>query len=347
MLTTRARRGMNTDLALTVRVDAPSPDARAAAEAALTACAEWLEAMERRFSRFLPESELSALNAAAGSTRVVSEDLFTVIALALEAMASTDGLFDPTVLPALRAAGYDHSFDQIGQREVGAAAHGARSAAPRHGRGREVRLDAARRAITLPEGAALDLGGIAKGWAADALAARFLDPFPAYLIDLGGDMRVRGGPKPGTPWLIAIEDAREAPMLGAKEAASSGPRYLAGMHVSAGAVATSGDARRWWLRDGRRMHHLIHPHTGEPVRTDDGRTDDGRRLVAVTALAPTAAEADVLAKVAFLRGAPDGLRWLARGAASAGVCAFADGSLEASENLEEYLHAMALSPAHP
>lgn len=339
ILVTRALRGMNSDLRLTVRREDDSVAGQAAATAALETCAEWLGAMERRFSRFLPASELNALNAGAGSEVIVGEDLFAVVALALDAAARTDGLFDPTVLGALRAAGYDRGFDVIGQREIGAAPAAASAAgAARCGRWRDIHLDAARRAILLPRGVALDLGGIAKSWAADVLAERFLAPFPAALVDLGGDLRVRGGPEPGVPWLIGIEDPRGA------AASSRPPRYLAGVRLSSGGVATSGDARRWWLRAGRRMHHLIDPRMGAPASVAPRPDGGGRRALAWTALAPTTAEADVLAKVAFLHGYPAGLGLLARGTAAAGVCILEDGSVAATPNLEEYLHAMAPAP---
>jgi thiamine biosynthesis lipoprotein len=342
---------MNSALRLTVRVDAPAEHPRA--EAALAACAVWLAEIERCCSRFLPESELSWLNATAGSgPQAVSADLYDMLALALAAAARTDGLFDPTLLPALCAVGYDRSFDEIGQRGVaslapqraveGTVAAGAAASETRRGRWRDVRLDPDTHTVTLPVGMALDLGGIAKGWAADVLASRFLADFPAYLVDLGGDLRLRGGPEPGAAWLIGISDPRAASATTSGEDESrytdsqyGDSHYVAGVRLAAGGIATSGDARRWWLRAGQRMHHLIDPRTGRPAE----QTGE-RRPLAVTALALTAAEADVLAKVAFLRGYPEGLRGLARGTTSAGVMVFADGAVEATPNLEEYLHAM-------
>jgi thiamine biosynthesis lipoprotein len=347
-LISRDLRGMNTDLRLTVRVDRDSPALCASAEAALDGCADWLTAMERACSRFLPESELCALNASAGAPFIASEDLFAVVSAALEAAARTNGLFDPTILPALHAAGYSRTFDAIAHREVESAWRlnarlvGAQQAAPAAS-GQEARLcalgeimcDPACRTITLPVGVALDLGGIAKGWAADELAQRFLTPFPAFLIDLGGDLRVLGGPAPGRPWILGIGDPRETRMT---SGAPSEPTYVAGVALSHGGIATSGDARRWWRRGGERMHHLIDPRTRRPAAPPVAQGD--RRVLTYTALAPTTAEADVLAKVAFLRGYPDGLRSLAQGTCAAGVCVFADGSVEATPNLEEYLHAV-------
>jgi thiamine biosynthesis lipoprotein len=181
---------------------------------------------------------------------------------------------------------------------------------------------------------ALDLGGIAKGWSADELARRYLAPFPGYLIDLGGDLRVRGGPSDGEPWIVGIADPRVDAGIAQ---ANQGATYVAGLALTAGGIATSGDARRWWLRDGARQHHLIDPRTGRPATQPD--TDPDSRVLTYTALAPTTTEADALAKVAFLLGYPDGLRMLSHGIHRAGVCVFASGRVEASSNLEEYLHA--------
>lgn len=374
----RALRGMNTDLHLTVRLDEENPERRAAAESALDRCETWLAEFERTCSRFLPDSELVALNAAAGTEYHASELLFAVVERALEAAAETGGLFDPTVLAALHAAGYTRSFDEIGHREIepgtttSANTSASALALPRRvfgvqpgyksgplgwpgdvwrgGRWREIRLDRERRTITLPEGAGLDLGGIAKGWAADELARQFLAKFPAYLVDLGGDLRVQAGPEPGQPWIIGVADPRQVAAgqdLGAgtnPDPVAEGPTYLAGIPLAEGGIATSGDARRWWLRRGSRQHHLIDPRTGRPALPPEETGTQGR-VLAWTALTRTAAEADVLAKVAYLRGYPEGLRSLARGTDSAGLCIFASGQLATTANLEEYLHAHSVSPA--
>ena len=191
-----------------------------------------------------------------------------------------------------------------------------------------------RKRSPLPAGVALDLGGVAKGWAADEVASRFLRAFPAYLIDLGGDLRVRGEPEPNKGWLIGIEDPRATP--GPGESATE-PQYLAAVELRDGGIATSGPARRWWLRDGQRMNHLIDPRFGQPV----GSSMDQRAMLSCTVLATTAVEADVYAKVAFLRGYPDGLESLPD--SMAGLCVFADGTFAASAGLEAYLAAQASS----
>jgi thiamine biosynthesis lipoprotein len=186
---------------------------------------------------------------------------------------------------------------------------------------------------------------------------RFCLPFGGALINVGGDLRVYGGPTPSESWSVGIRDPRRE--LAAETA--SDPRYVATLTFSRGGLATSGAVRRWWLRDGRRQHHLLDPRTGRPVPlwTDDGDTPpeakDGNRdatlLATATALAPTAARAEVAAKVALLRGYPEALRaveaaWerpvpltspLDADVAVALVLTFGNGEVAASENLSAYL----------
>jgi thiamine biosynthesis lipoprotein len=334
-LLTRHLRGMNTDFHLTVRVEDPSV---AEAERALDASAAWLGEIERVCSRFLPKSELCALNVSVGRPFAASADFYSVVACAIEMAKRTDGLFDPTILPALLAAGYTRSFDEIGQREVIGLDSGAQAPSDRRsGRWREIQLDERARTITLPVGVALDLGGVAKGWAADEVARRFLGSFPVYLIDLGGDLRVRSEPELGQGWLIGIEDPRATPGPGAS---ATEPQYLAAVELRHGGIATSGPVRRWWLRDGQRMNHLIDPRSGQPVES----SRDQRAMLSCTVLAATAVEADVYAKVAFLRGYPVGLESLPNG--MAGLCVFADGTFAASAGLEAYLRAQSPSEGH-
>jgi FAD:protein FMN transferase len=334
-LISRHLRGMNTDFHLTVGVKDTS---MTEAERALDASAAWLGEIERVCSRFLPESDLCALNASVDHPFMARDDLYDVVTCAIEMAKRMDGLFDPTILPALLAAGYTRSFDEIGQREIIGSDSGAQAPSDwRSGRWREISLDATARTITLPEGVALDLGGVAKGWAADEVASRFLSAFPAYLIDLGGDLRLSGEPEPGKGWFIGIEDPRATP--GPGESATE-PRYLAAVELRHGGIATSGPARRWWLRDGQRMNHLIDPRSGNPVES----SVDQRAMLSCTVLAATAVEADVYAKVAFLRGYPVGLESLPDG--MAGLCVFADGTFAASSGLEAYLRAQASSEGH-
>jgi thiamine biosynthesis lipoprotein len=146
----------------------------------------------------------------------------------------------------------------------------------------------------------LDLGGSAKGYAADVCAA-LLAREQAYAVDLGGDLRIGG-----TGCLARTVEV-EHPITRA-----TAHRFT----IAAGAVATSGVARRLWQRgNGRFGHHLIDPATGGPAWTG---------VLQATALAPTALEAEALAKVALLSGPERGLEALAPGG---GLLVLDDGSV--------------------
>lgn len=249
--------------------------------------------VEAELSRFRPDSGLSRLNAAAGAGPwPVSDTLRTVLQLALAAARESGGAFDPTVLPALRSAGYDRSFETLttgaAPATTGVAAGTNTGAVPGW---RQVKLDGVRGPVELPAGVGIDLGGIAKGWTVDR-TVEMLGAWGASLVDAGGDIRASAAPG-GESWPIAIEDPFDNTC------------DLGVIRLAQGAVATSSVARRRWQREGQTMHHLIDPATGQPSRSD---------LLAVTVAASTTVEAEVAAKVALILGRSEGQAYLeARG----------------------------------
>jgi thiamine biosynthesis lipoprotein len=303
VLVQRYERIMGTGVGAQVAVE---PMREAAARAAIDTCLEWMREVDRRLTRFSAESDLMRLNAAAGEWAPVSAMLFEVVERSLLAAEATDGLFDPTILPILEAWGYDRDFSAIAYREA-ALEWSVPSDMVLPGHWREITLDREGRRIRLPRGVRLDLGGIAKGWAADVALDRFFDDFPNALVDVGGDVRVRGGIEEGQLWPLGVGAGRAVrdPRPGAP------PEQSAIVTLGQGGVATSGADARWWLRAGERAHHLIDPRTARPARVWIDATDeqpDGPPLIAsASAFAPTAEVAEVAAKVALLRGYPAAL----------------------------------------
>jgi thiamine biosynthesis lipoprotein len=177
-----------------IHVSVPAQD-KAGADAAVDSCMGWLREVEAVLTRFDSHSELCRLNAAAGSWQTVSQLLFDAVEQSLLAARATNGLFDPTLLPLLEALGYDRDFDSIVATET--EDDEATGEMPHAGMWHECELDRSRLRIRLPRGAKLDLGGIAKGWAADLALDRFFSSFPDVIINVGGDMRVRGGEAAG------------------------------------------------------------------------------------------------------------------------------------------------------
>jgi thiamine biosynthesis lipoprotein len=247
---------------------------------------ERVHALEGCLSRFQETSELSALNHSAGTWFNASPDLFTLMNLAWKAYQQTGGLFNPAVLASLERSGYDRSMDAIRAQggSLPAAPAGGESARPSAEEAFSgLRLDAAVRAIYLPEDVRVDLGGIAKGWIAEQ-AAHLLGSYArACLVDAGGDMYAIGLPELESAWAVALEDPFDP------------DRDLAVLSLPPGAVATSTVTRRRWTQGGQARHHLIDPRSGHPAETE---------WASVTVVDAHTAQAEVLAKALLIGGSP-------------------------------------------
>ena len=232
----------------------------------------FIEANERRFSRFLENSELCALNRASGTWFDASAEMFEVVSLALRFHQKTrfqgaaQALFDPSILGALEHAGYDRSMDQVrsgGPRTRTATAPELPVSEPT-GHFAELRLNPALRQIYLPPGVRIDLGGIAKGWIAEQAARLLSKTAPACAVDAGGDVFFHGLPAGENAWRVTLEDPFDE------------TRGLAVLKVRSGAVATSSIVKRRWEIGNRTMHHLIDPRTQQPAEFGLGKRDGGR-----------------------------------------------------------------------
>ena len=274
-------------------------DAEAAAAVA-TARRKLLE-WNAQLSRFEPDSELSRLNADPRREVPVSPILRRVIVAAVGAAEQTGGLVDVTLLAELRAAGYVSHFERDSWPLAEALRLApSRAAAGPHplARWRGVEVDRHAGVVIRPPGVTIDSGGIAKGVLADELAP-LLSGHAAFAIDCSGDIRLGG--RAGAQRTVEVASPFEDAILYRFE-------------LAAGGVATSGIGRRSWPdRDGRPAHHLLDPATGRPAFTG---------VVQVTALAPSATEAEVLSKAALLSGPAGAARWLRHG----GVVVLEDGS---------------------
>jgi thiamine biosynthesis lipoprotein len=221
-----------------------------------------------------------------GELVLASATLRAALRASLRVAEWSGGIVAPTLLDAVEATGYDRPFDALcGLVDVGPTE--PRTLPPADA-WRDIAIDDLAHTIALPTRARLDLGGTAKGWAADRAAAR-LGVLGPTLVDAGGDIAVSGPLPDGRPWTIAVADPR-AP--GATVALLS---------VDRGGVATSGVDYRRWQRGGAWQHHIVDPRTGAPALTD---------VLSATVVAPSALVAEAAAKVVVILGAEDGLRWL-------------------------------------
>jgi len=260
----------------TITVLTPRDDARADASAIETLFAVW----DGQLSRFRPDSDLSRLNAAAGTPHRVGTLLLHATTTAIEAAAATDGLFDPLLGGRMEELGYDRTFDALLPDAIGGPLR-----AWRPDDWRRIEVDREHKMVTLPAGRGLDLGGIAKGMAVDAALARLVDYGLSFAaVNAGGDLAVHGELPDEYGWEIAIE--------------GSVPGQLS---LRSGALATSSVERRRWLVNGRPRHHLLDPRTGMPATT-------GLRSVSVAAA--TCQQAEVAAKAALLLGPDAGSEFL-------------------------------------
>lgn len=269
--------------------------------AILSAIPAQVESFEACLSRFRPESELMRLNARAGEWVTASEVLFANLSAAKQAARLTDGAFNPLVLPALIANGYDRTFDEL--------AHPTFTQPIPAADWRRIELRPQTCEVRIPSGSAVDLGGSAKGWAAERIADN-LAAHGACIVNFGGDLVARGAPLDLPGWEVTIADP------------------LGSIWLRDASLVTSGvDFRRWIAQDGTAHHHIIDPRTGRSAATD---------VLTVTIRHPHAVTAEAYAKAVLLRGADDGLNWLQSRWDASGLVVRHDGSILASSQFSSY-----------
>ncbi len=252
----------------------------ASLERAVTLVAAVLDEVDEACSRFRPDSDLSLVNATPGVAVPVSPVLVGAVRVALEAAHETDGLVDPTLGAVLSAAGYDRTYALVPADDPSPAAlPGPRAS------WRRVRVDDG--TVTVPAGAALDLGATGKAYAADLCALTVVDELDVeVLVSVGGDIRVAGpDPSAAPPQRVVLGHSLA-------DLAAGGPSATIALHR--GGIATSSVSARRWRRGGRQWHHLVDPRTGGPA-------DSPWRTV--TALGRTAAAANTASTAAVVLGA--------------------------------------------
>lgn len=261
------------------------------AQATLQQAEALFHAAEARLTRFRPTSELAAVNARAGQWTPVSNVFWRILTRALQLSQATAGLFDPTVLNAVEATGYDRDFAQLAGRSMAQVIQPPSTIRPMahalRGCWQAIELDQAQHALRLPVGVRLDFGGIAKGETAQQAVA-FLSQWGPCLVDAGGDLVAGDAPTDWPGWLVGIANPT---------AAGEPESDLARLWLKNSALATSGIDYRRWQQGTRTVHHLIDPRTGAAADTD---------LLTVSVLADDAAVAEAWAKAALIAGATAG-----------------------------------------
>ncbi|MCL4220663.1 MAG: FAD:protein FMN transferase [Phycisphaerales bacterium] len=244
-------------------------DAHDAARAAFAR----LNELDGVMSDYRNDSELVHLcRSEPGEPVTVSEDLCRVLTLAQDISRRTDGAYDCTVGPMVRLW---RKARKDGQLPDPAAIQAARELV---GPG-VFEIDAPARKVTVSQaGAAIDLGGIGKGFAADeAIRTLATLGITAALVDLGGDVSVSAPPPGRNGWVVVVDDGNQQPYK---------------IHLAHGAIATSGDLEQHVIIEGGRYSHIVHPRTGMALKS----------VASATVLARTGAEADALASAACVLG---------------------------------------------
>jgi thiamine biosynthesis lipoprotein len=235
--------------------------------------------IEAKFSRYRADSAVSAINAGAGSPVSVDEETARLIDYADQLFTLSGGKFDITSGALRRVWSFDGS-DRVPRAEdvTGVLRHIGWS-----------RARWQRPVLTLEAGMELDFGGIGKEYAVDRAAGLVAQKTQCCLINFGGDLRALGPDPSGRPWRVGIE---------AVDRPDAADRLV---ELTRGALATSGDTRRYLLKDGRRYGHILDPTTGWPIRGAPR---------SVTVVADTCTQAGMLATLAMLQGS-DAERFLA------------------------------------
>lgn len=226
----------------TVRLTVDDPAVLGAACGELKAL---MDRVDKAASRFRPDSELSVVNSRAGALVPVSRLLVDLVDVSLVAAQMSGGAVDPTVGPAVIAAGYDADIEAVRRRFPQPAG----DAQPAAG-WQEVRLNRKLALLGVPKDCALDLGATAKAWTADRAANVISKRYGcAVLVEIGGDLRAAGAP--AKPWVVTVAER-------------AGDQGVLVTLAHGGLTTSTRTVRRWQTSTGY-GHHVIDPRTGRPA----------------------------------------------------------------------------------
>jgi thiamine biosynthesis lipoprotein len=270
----------------------------------------WFENWNARFSRFSPTSELSLLNAQGHAA--VSDEFWQVLEIADQAVRESDGLFNPLVLNAVRAVGYQSSWSP---HLTPTDSTPSQPVSPLLAWELGIRRDPRTQEVWLAEGQQLDLGGIVKSWAADTACQR-LSLLAPCMVNAGGDVATGRVLQNGSWWPVGLVN----PFQPEKD--------LLMVAVSQQGVATSGRDLRQWQLNGVTKHHIIDPRTGDSAITD---------ILSVSVVADTTRQAETAARTVLILGSQAGMAWLNRNPHLAALVVLANQTILMSGNFRTHL----------
>jgi len=307
MMQTMQFRAMNTDILL-------AAEGGQAVEG-MQVVKTFIDDCEQRFSRFLPDSELSQLNHSEGGWIHISNDLLEMLHISMNYYFETKGIFDPSILTDLKWIGYVRSMDEI--REGGATLPPHTSKRVHRPAFHEMTFHLADNRVRLPRNMEVDLGGIAKGWIVEKAGYLLNTYSSACGVSAGGDMFFIGRPSDGMDWDVSLEDPRDP------------TQALCQLRIGSGAVATSSVMKRKWQQGEKLRHHLIDPRTGESAKTD---------WLSVTVISPDIITAEVYAKAILIGGEGELVNLLNARPDLTYIAVGPDGSLLGSPNYKDFTY---------
>ena len=250
-------------------------------QAVTTQAFDEMQRIEQLMSTYIPDSEISRINRAAGKEAIpVSREVEEVIREGIYWSEQSSGAFDITVEPLV------HLWDFNGEKEVIPNENTLRKTASLvNYKDIEVKDHTVR---LKRRGMAINVGGLAKGYAVDRAISILRGKVKNGIINAGGDLFAFGQKTKQTPWNIGLQHPRKPQEL------------LASFAVKNQAIATSGDYQRYFIKDGLRYHHIFDPQTGQPARL----------MISATIITTEVMDADAMATAVFVMGPEKGIEWI-------------------------------------
>lgn len=276
------------------------------AEKALDAAEQEITRIEKMVSTGISTSEIARINANGRGT--VSEDTAYLIRRSQELYKDTDGCFDITIYPVMRAWGFTTGDYRVPEEaELSALLQNVDAA--------EITCEDDNVSVE-KTGMEIDLGGIAKGYTSSRVIELMKDSGVEHaVISLGGNVQVLGQKPDGTDWKIAVEDPSDT------------SDYLGVIETSDKAVITSGGYERYFEENGKKYHHIIDPSTGYPA-------DSG--LTSVTIISDDGTLADGLSTALFIMGKDRAIEyWRSHSTDFDAILVEEDGSISVTAGLKD------------
>jgi len=271
-----------------------------------------IDQLEQKMSLNIEDSEINQINNSAGKRSVkVSQDTYLVVSKSLNYARLSQGYFDPTIGPIVKLWG-------IGSEKQHVPAKQKLTEKLKLVGYQQVKLEPKSQSIKLSTaGMVLDVGGIAKGYAADKVIELLKNQgVKSAYISLGGNVSVLGSKPDGSAWKVGIQDPK----------AQSRGEVVGILNVKNKTVVTSGNYERYFIEDGVRYHHILNPKTGYPAR---------KGVISATIVAKSSFDADALSTATYILGVEQGLELVNNLAGVEAILITAENQIYVTANLKD------------